>query len=123
MKRPDPNRPLLMSARFNDDLAERKGTEQAVAELGLDLDEVVYVAEQRALRLTLHANGRSDELQSLHWPSAGKATDRDRRRFSNMPAVRLDRAEQEQFQWFVSCSLDGICLGWGAHRIAEDNDA
>lgn len=105
--RPDVNDPLMLAARYNDADAEDHGTIQAVIErLGMDFDEVVYVAEQRALRLVLLRRGRLDELS--------------RTEFQRLPMTEFERAEVEAL---TTLYLDGIALGWRAQMIErKDKD-
>lgn len=94
---------LAKACRENDDLAEQNGLEAAVAAVGADLIDTVRVAEQRAIRAALHANG------TVLSPD---------RRFQ---AVDISPMEQAEFTRLISATLDGIAIGLRAAKNAQES--
>lgn len=100
---PDPSHPLLMAARYNDAECQDHGLEGTITKHGLDLDDLIYVAEQRALRLVLIHSGRFNEINPT------KAT-----------AIVLNSAEQSEVERLIPLYLDAIFLGWRAKEMNGD---
>jgi hypothetical protein len=55
---PMKDHPLGQAARYNDADAEEHGLVKACAMLGLHLPDVMYIAEQRAIRVVMLSSGR-----------------------------------------------------------------
>lgn len=93
---------LAEAAADNDALAEEHGVERVVSDLGLNLDDLVYIAEQRALRAVLMRSGRLDELP----------------RSNNPKDVALNEGERAEMAALIPVYLDGITLGarWAQRR-------
>ena len=87
--------PLGLAARYNDADCEEKGFPAVFPPLGLKMDDALYIAEQRALRV----------LTGNQYPS------------NKTVAVRLDPVMVEQLVTLQACTLDGIVIGWRAHMI------
>lgn len=96
----DRNHPLMEAARYNDAQAEEAGVKHAIEALGLTWDDVMYVAEQRALRIVLLQRGDG----SLEAAAGGQP-------------FTLDDNDRAAMRVVALASLDGIALGWNAARI------
>jgi hypothetical protein len=96
---------LAQAASDGDDIAEERGVEAAVRDLGLSFEDTRYVAEQRALRAVLIFGGRADELQMNE---------------GDFRAVELTERERDQMKLLTAAYLDGIALGvrFGQRRAA-----
>ena len=92
---PMKDHPLGLAARYNDAECEEKGFTAVFPSLGLALPDVMYISEQRAMRVMLG-----------HIPHE-----------INMTPVRFGREQLEQLATLQSCVLDGIVIGWRAHII------
>lgn len=88
---------LAQAASDGDAVADERGLEAALTDLGLSLEDTLYVAEQRALRAVLIAGGRTEELRSFSRTEPS--------------AVQLSEEEQSQIKLLQSVYLDGIALG------------
>jgi hypothetical protein len=89
---------LAQAGADGDAVTEERGLEGAVTDLGISLEDLRYVAEQRALRAVLASAGRQDELKRL-------TSDR------SFASVKLTPEEQKQMALFTATYLDGIALG------------
>lgn len=75
-----------------------------VKSAGLEAEVVFHIADQRALRATLAANGRVVELRDIH-----EAASRGER-----VEVQLSSDEQLLHTILTIGAIDGILLGWVA---------
>lgn len=100
------NHPLAEAARYNDAASEEHGFQEAVKQLGLDLEAVAYVAHQRALRAVLFLTRGPEAMQQY----AGKPLP------TVIPLSELERQHTEQLRAVL---LDGICVGWKAAQLTE----
>jgi hypothetical protein len=101
-----PDSKLAQAARWNDAMTEEQGLPAACEHLGVDLDTLMHLAEQRAMRLHMIQTGRFAELQALA-------------RTNEPKAVRLSRADRLAITTLMPAYLDGILIG---HRAAQQED-
>jgi hypothetical protein len=94
---PMKNHPLGLAARYNDAECEEKGFQEVFPSLGLKLEDVLYVSEQRALRVL---TGVSDTSKTI-------------------PLPKMDITGTQRLVTLQSCVLDGIVIGWRAYRISQ----
>lgn len=99
---PDPPEELTIddlgvASRDNDSQAENEGLEAVLSELGIGKTGVLYVAEQRALRVILINRGLPFD-------------------FKKMSAVRLTRMERGLSTLLESVWIDGFTTGIRAQR-------
>jgi hypothetical protein len=100
---------LALAARYNDAAAEEHGIEEAVKAMGLELADVFYLAEQRAIRvLGVVFPERFGHLLGNHPTSAVLPWLRDK--------------EQVVFDAAKIAVLDGVCIGYKAKTIKEADD-
>ena len=100
---------LGIAARYNDADCEEHGLATTIQRQDLSFNDVLYIAEQRALR-TL-----AIEDPSLRHLLGNK---------SKPSLVPLTRAQQLRMAVFQSAILDGILIGWrGARLDAKDKEA
>lgn len=100
------NHPLAEAARYNDAAGEEHGFHEAVAQMGIDLEPLAYVASQRAMRAVLMMT-RGEEAMRQY---AGKP----------MPQVIPMSAVERQFcDQLAAVLIDGIAIGWKAAQLAE----
>lgn len=120
---PDPNSPLLRAARENDALAESRGTEGACRDLGIDIDILNHIAEQRALRARLIQTGRIDEVR--HAPSAWSLDGSTRERLASGDPwyPKLTAEDHEAIALLTALYFDAIALGWRARQITDEEAA
>jgi hypothetical protein len=85
---------LAQAAADNDAVAEERGLEGALRDLGMSVEDVRYVAEQRALRAVLAFGGRANELGS-----------------PELKAVALTEEERKQMDVLTVSNMDAIALG------------
>lgn len=95
---------LAEAARYNDAIAEERGLAAAVAEAGLDMEELLHVADQRALRAVLIGSRGAAALKLLD-PVAPSAIE-----------PPLTHVEKAQLAFYTSLYMDGITLGAKAAR-------
>lgn len=88
---------LAGAARYMDELADEKGLLQALQAVEVEQDAVMYVAQQRALRMLLALRG-----ERVHPTRQIK--------------VKLSVIEQEIEKHLALASLDGICIGLAAAK-------
>lgn len=100
------NHPLTEAARYGDAQAEEQGIEAMIAQQGMDLDALTYVAEQRALRIVIMSTRGAAALKRM----AGSG------RFEN---VSLTQEEDAMLEIFKIAYLDGLFIGWSARAIAN----
>lgn len=97
MRRIDYDHPLAKAARDLDEQCESEGFDACFASLGLDRNDVIYMAQQRALRMALISVGRSDLI----------ATDK-------LVEIPPGVVKPELLQALTITCLDGIITGWKA---------
>lgn len=98
----DADHPLLVAARYNDAETEDTSLSEALERHGLDLNEIEYAAEQRAVRIVLLQNGRVDEARS-----------------TESIEVHLNEQEQSLFHALVPLYIDAIFIGWRARSLSD----
>lgn len=96
-------RELSEASRYTDARAEDIGFEETVNELGIEMSGLMYVAEQRALRMILIMQGRS--------PSEMSKTSFER--------ISLSSNERKMMALFQSCWIDALCVGVKTMKIRE----
>ena len=98
-----------MAARYND--AESEDNMSADPEVGLrttvenhdlDFDVLLYIAEQRAIRIRLIETGRLGEMSR-----------------TQAVALSFSREDRDRIHVYTSLYLDSIFLGWRAKEIAD----
>jgi hypothetical protein len=87
---------LATAASENDRIAAEGGLEPALDALGLSIEDVRYVAEQRALRAVLAHTGRAGEIPR------------------EPEMIRLGVSDKLMLQVFTPLYIDGIAIGWRA---------
>jgi hypothetical protein len=92
---------LAAAASRNDEIAETQGLSATVGELGLEMDGLVYVAEQRALRAVIIQTRGLEGLEAMQ-----------------ASGVALTPQEKVTQMHYASMYLDGIALGYRA-ALAE----
>lgn len=108
---PDTENPLIVAARYNDAESEEIGLEALVAKLGFDdLQALMHVCEQRALRVILLRRGGEAELRRVHGPD-----------YTRIP---LTDFEKHELAYLTTVYLDAICIGVRAAKLMEgDNES
>lgn len=106
----DENHPLAKAARLNDYEADAgKDAIKIAADLEIDTDALVYMAEQRALRVVLIQSGRLAEVQDAEMEARAQE-------------IKLNVAEQAMMQMLTVMCLDGLVIGWRALRLQEGDE-
>lgn len=100
---PPIDHPLLVAARYNDAEVEEHGLEALTKKCELPLDDLRYIAEQRALRMVLVQRGRQNEIA----------------RIKQATAVSLSIEEQATVEALTPLYLDAILLGWRARELHD----
>lgn len=101
------NHPLAEAARYNDAAAEEHGFQEAVGQLGLDLEAVSYVAQQRALRAVLYLTRGPDAMEQY--------------RDKPIPfVIPLSQIERDHAQQLTAVLIDGIGIGWKAAQLTSE---
>jgi len=93
--------PLAIAARYNDAEAEEYGVEKTVKRQGFDWDEILHVAEQRALRVIAMDNPRLAAA------------------LKDGQAASLTADQLHGLIVLKSAILDGIMIGWRAKGLAR----
>lgn len=99
--------PMTEAARNLDAIAEEHGLERTVADLDLDLNYVMHVASQRAMRLVILSSRGEAALKALN---TGK---QEPIAFTPTESIMLER--------FTLALLDGLVIGWKAREISEND--
>lgn len=96
-------RKLLSEAvRYNDARAEEHGFDEALRQLGLDdMNAVLHVAQQRAMRMVLVAEGSPINEETMR-------------------SVLAYPARRAMMKSLTSTFLDGLCAGWEAQRRVQE---
>jgi hypothetical protein len=97
---PMKDHPLGLAARYNDADCEERGFPAVFPALGLEMDDVIYLAQQRALRVL---TGEMDTTKPI-------------------PVPPLSARDMQQLVTLQACILDGIVIGWRGHQIAQRDD-
>jgi hypothetical protein len=95
------NHPLIEAARYNDAQAEELGLEPMIKNSGVDYTTMLYLAQQRALRLTVLTN----------YGTAGL------RRMIMTGSFDLTADDEELMMAFATACMDGIMIGWNGSSI------
>lgn len=93
------------ASRYADALAGEGGLEHAAELASVEISELVYVAEQRALRALLVQTGRLGEVD-----------------VRNLSAVALSPQERRWLRLATVVALDGLFIGWLAHKLATTKE-
>lgn len=105
MASPMKDHPLGLAARYNDSDAEEHGFVETVTKQGLELSDVLYLAEQRAIRVVMLQEGRFEEFQRAY--------------ATNQPAtIVLSVEERLTVELLKVVYIDGILIGWRGRDIA-----
>lgn len=114
---PDPNTPLIQAARWNDAIAEEEGFEAACERLGIPVEQLMYIAEQRALRIRFIQTGR---LQELGWSLDGRTR---LAQVTDPPSVvSLSTEDRKAIETLKAVYLDAVLIGWHGCEIATRED-
>jgi hypothetical protein len=93
--------PLAVAAReINDELCEKYGLQGICEKCGLKLPDLLYMAEQRALRALFASYGRNLQLQRVD-------------------SFQLSESEETLCRTLTSAYIDGLLIGWRAREIAN----
>ena len=93
--------PMAVAARFNDARAEEVGLSGTLSGMGLDVDDMMHIARQRALRavcVSLYQQPLSEELARK---------------------IIVDPQASSFLLMATTVALDGMAIGWEAKRIAD----
>ena len=108
----DKNHPLTEAARYTNAYSEEHGLEDTVtwSGMGLDIGELAYLAEQRALRAVAASAGIN---LGVNAPEVDQAV--------------VDQIVNSQV-WdaigmtLIAAYIDGLTIGWVGHRLKEGED-
>jgi hypothetical protein len=89
---------LAEAARYADARAEELGLQEWAKQVGVDIDGLVYVANQRALRAAMIVDGQDPTNMPL----------------DRMTTVRLSPAVRELLPFLTTVVIDGFALGFTA---------
>lgn len=103
---PDPGHPLLEAARYNDAFCEEHGLLPMIERGGLVPDEVMYVAQQRALRVVLIESHRLEETMNV----------------TQATRIELTPEENAKLLNYIPIYLDAIMLGWKANQLERNGN-
>jgi hypothetical protein len=95
--------PLAVAAREVNNYAETHGLKETCERFGQKLEDVHYIAEQRALRCVVAAS-RGLNISGVSRPVMVKMTD----------------DEHKLFLTLTMAYVDGLMIGWRANQIAAD---
>lgn len=102
--------PLTVAARYTDAAAEEIGLEKAVEAMGLKVEDVFYIAEQRAIRCVAIFSDRPEMKRLL-----GNTN-------KPMRVPPLSREESIVFNVAKVAYLDAIVIGWEGKRLSKESD-
>lgn len=88
------NHPLAVAAREVNDYAEKNGLGATCEKFGIKLEDLKYMAEQRALRTLYVARGARDV------------------NFKQPFKIQLSPADLPLYLALVAAYMDGIIIGW-----------
>lgn len=95
--------PLMVGAREADDLSAI-GVESQIRQAGLKPEDVMYVAEQRALRMILFLVRCMNEEQIKQYSAQTEGK------------FALSTYEKYLYRMFITAEMDGIIIGWRANQ-------
>lgn len=99
--------PIFEAARYSDAVAEEgRQIDTIIDELGIPMDKLLHLAEQRAQRVVMILNNRTDELERL-------------RGATRENPLSFDMKERTQIASLIPPYLDGIVIGWKGHQISS----
>jgi len=99
------NHPLTIAVREIDGLSDHgKNVGEVCEDIGLKAEDVMYVAEQRALR-------------SVYFFSRGIQL-----KLTESVEIRLNPIEMKMLLQFESAYMDGLCIGWRARDYVQKED-
>lgn len=98
--------PLSIAARELDDLSEQTHLPDVVDSIGLKADDLMYVAQQRALRCVLLLV-RKIPLGHI-------------RNIKTTQIYKLSAYELHLYHMFTACVMDGLAIGWSAQQKQEN---
>lgn len=102
--------PLAQAAADNDSMAEEGGIPMALTRIGLSVEDVMYVAEQRALRAVMVESGRLPELQRAHREGSVRPQ-----------GFKLSNLERHRMVLYQAMYADAIAIGWRANDLSRDS--
>src|SRR3954451_20411128 len=94
---------LGIAARYNDAEAEEHGFADFVQSQGLTVADVMYLAEQRAIRVLYVATGRDMSIFGGREPRA----------------IELSGDDRLKVIAFQSAELDGMLIGWRGRGLHD----
>lgn len=95
--------PLAEAARNVNALADEHGLEKAVELVGLEVDKMLYVSEQRGLRVLAAQDDAGPLNPTIPTP------------------MFLSPVQQLALVSLTAAYMDGIAIGWEARRLAEED--
>ena len=90
-------------------MAEEIGVAGALARIGLNVEDVMHLAEQRALRAVMVESGRVAEMQAAHAHGSQRPQ-----------GFSLSAAEKERQMFYMTIYVDAIALGWRAKELSSE---
>ena len=103
----DESHPYMEAARYADAYAEDGGFEHAFNVAGIDMEAVLYVAQQRALRLAIVLSRGEGALSDANAGGRGAS-------------FRLSPAEEGMMRAMYVAVMDGLFIGQYAARLAAN---
>jgi hypothetical protein len=101
------NHHLALAARYNDAKAESGGLEDVFADLDLEIDDVMYLAKQRAIRVVATLSDRPKLKEAvLGWKT------------EMTPVPPLTEMEKALYDAALYSSLDGIMIGYVGRELS-----
>lgn len=100
---------LAQAAADNDSMAEEGGIQMALTRLGLNVEDVFYVAEQRALRAVMVESGRLPELQRAHRSGSVRPQ-----------GFAMSAMEKRKMMLYQAMYADAIAIGWRAKELSSE---
>lgn len=99
---------LGIAARYNDADAEEHGFEEVISRQGLTLEDLHYLAQQRAMRALYVVLGKDMEIFKSPKP---------------IPFPILSAKERWLFTALTTAELDGMMIGWRAAKLEMSDRA
>ena len=103
------NHPFGEAARYGDAKTEEIGLVAYLSEIGIQMSDLDYLAQQRAIRVAAVMSQRK-EMRAL----LGET--------KPMPIPELTPSERISFRAAHLAYLDAVSIGWKAREIAERNE-
>jgi hypothetical protein len=100
------NHPLMEAARYNDARAEERGIEATLDDIGVNIETLDLVADQRALRLLILMSHGESALKQME--------------SSGVTKMILSPSESAMVEWLKIACLDGVLIGWEGKRLNDE---